>query len=133
MRILAIDYGTKRCGLAISDPLGITAQPLCTIPSNDLLEKVKHFQSLYEIEKIILGFPIQLNGKEGMAAIAVKKVQNDIEKKTNIQVELVDERLTTASVEKTLINADLSRKNRKKVIDKLAATVLLQEYLKKMI
>ena len=129
MRILAIDYGTKRTGLAMSDPLGITAQPLKTVPTEKLLAELLQLHEEYELDKLIMGLPLRLSGEEGPAAENIKKVKASLEKKTKLKIELVDERLSTSSMQKTLIAGDVSRAKRKLVIDKLAATYLLQGYL----
>ena len=129
MRVLSIDYGKVRSGLAISDQLKITAQPLRTIPTEQLFSTVSNIIEEYEIDKIICGFPLQLNGQEGPAALYIKEVRDKLAKKIKMDIELVDERLTTATVQRTLIEADTSRNKRKNVVDKLAATLLLQNSL----
>ena len=129
MRILAIDYGSKRTGLAMSDPLGITAQPLKTVPTEKLVCELLELHEEYELDKLIMGLPIRMTGEEGLAAENIRKVKSMLEKKTKLVIELVDERLSTSGMQKTLIEGDVSRAKRKLVIDKLAATYLLQGYL----
>jgi len=129
MRILAIDYGTKRTGLAMSDPLGITAQPLKTAPTEKLVAELLELHEEHELDTLIMGLPLRLSGEEGPAAENIRKVKARLEKKTKLKIELVDERLSTSSMQKTLISGDVSRAKRKLVIDKLAATYLLQGYL----
>jgi len=131
MRILAIDYGEKRTGLALSDPLGITAQPLKTIPTDSLPSELLTLQEAYEPGEIILGFPLRLNGEEGPAAQNIRKIQEKLAKILNMDIELVDERLSTANAQRILLTGDVSRAKRKQVVDKLAATILLQGYLDK--
>ncbi|GAB4113527.1 MAG: Holliday junction resolvase RuvX [Candidatus Caldatribacteriota bacterium] len=132
MRILGIDLGEKRIGLAISDELGITAQGLptilCTTEKVDL-EKVKNIVNNYGVEKIVLGLPRNMNGTLGKQAEKVLSFAHYLKNICNIQVELEDERLSTAKAEKLLIEMDRSRKKRKKVIDKMSAVIILQSYL----
>ena len=132
MRILAIDYGSKRTGLAMSDPLGITAQPLKTVPTEKLVCELLELHEEYELDKLIMGLPIRMNGEEGPAAQNIRKIKSMLENKTKLAIELVDERLSTSGMQKTLIAGDVSRAKRKLVIDKLAATYLLQGYLAKL-
>jgi putative holliday junction resolvase len=129
MRILSIDYGTKRTGLAISDPLGLTAQPLKTISTKNLLKELRQLHKEYQLTKIILGFPLLLRGEEGPAAKNMRQVQQQLSQQLPLTVELIDERLSTATVQKTLLAGQVSRAKRRQVIDKLAATYLLQNYL----
>ncbi|MFH1429185.1 MAG: Holliday junction resolvase RuvX [Candidatus Margulisiibacteriota bacterium] len=129
MRILAIDYGEKRTGLAISDPLGITAQPLKTILTESLQKELPKIIEEYEVEKILLGYPLKMDGTKGPAAENMLKVHEELSKLLNMDIELIDERLSTAGVQKMLIAGDVSRARRKQVVDKLAATCLLQGYL----
>ncbi|MFA5928821.1 MAG: Holliday junction resolvase RuvX, partial [Candidatus Margulisiibacteriota bacterium] len=99
MRILSIDYGEKRTGIAISDPLGFTGQPLKTIPSTELIKSLKELCDEYEVDKIILGFPIKMDGTEGPAAQKMRVLHEQLKKAIPLEIELVDERLTTACVQ----------------------------------
>jgi putative Holliday junction resolvase len=133
LKILGLDVGEKRIGVAISDPLGWTAQGLTTITRtssqkkdlNVLLELVKESQAT----KIVIGLPRNMNGTYGPQTENIKKFAEQLAKLTNVKIEFWDERLTTVTAERALIEADLSRKKRKKVIDKVAAIVILQNYL----
>lgn len=131
-RIMGLDVGDKTIGVAISDPLLLTAQGLKTIrrDSNKKdFEEIKEIIMEYNISKIIVGIPKNMNNTIGPQG---EKVLNFIEKlknKVNVEIETQDERLTTVSAERILIESDISRKNRKKVIDKVAATYILQTYL----
>jgi len=110
-RYLAIDYGTKRIGLALSDPLKITAQPYQTLPNNDQLVKIL-IQVVKEnsISKIIVGNPMRLNGQEDIASNKVRKFAQALMKHLpETEVVMWDERLTTAEAEKEMIKADVSR------------------------
>lgn len=132
MRILGLDIGEKRIGIALSDPLGWTAQSLKTLErksiKNDVEEIIKIINE-FQVEKVVVGLPKNMNGTLGESG---QKVMNFCEKlleKINIELVYEDERLTTMAAEKVLIDADLSRKKRKGVIDALAATFILQTYL----
>jgi putative holliday junction resolvase len=131
-RVLAIDYGTKRIGVALSDELGWTAQPLETLNRRTLDWDIAHIASLvgtYEVRQVLLGFPLQLDGREGPAIQAMREFQARLEQGVPVPVILWDERLTTKSAEDFLIAADVSRKKRKGVVDRIAASILLQSYL----
>jgi len=131
-RVLAIDYGTKRIGVALSDELGWTAQPLETLNRRTLDRDIAHILSLvvtYEVRHVLLGFPLQLDGREGPAIQAMREFQTRLEQGMPVPVILWDERLTTKSAEDLLIAADVSRKKRKGVVDRIAASILLQSYL----
>jgi putative Holliday junction resolvase len=131
-RVLALDYGTKRIGVALSDELGWTAQPLETLNRRSLDRDIAHIASLvgtHEVGQVLLGFPIQLDGREGPAIQAMREFQIRLEEGVPVPVILWDERLTTKSAEDFLIAADVSRKKRKGVVDRIAASILLQSYL----
>ena len=131
-RVLALDYGTKRIGVALSDELGWTAQPLETLNRSTLDRDIAHIASLvgtYEVRQVLLGFPLQLDGREGPAIQAMREFQSRLEEGVPVPVILWDERLTTKSAEDLLIAADVSRKKRKGVVDRIAASILLQSYL----
>ena len=131
-RVLAIDYGTKRIGVALSDELGWTAQPLETLNRRTLDWDIAHIASLvgtYEVRQVLLGFPLQLDGREGPAIQAMREFQVRLEQGVPVPVILWDERLTTKSAEDLLIAADVSRKKRKGIVDRIAASILLQSYL----
>ena len=131
-RVLAIDYGTKRIGVALSDELGWTAQPLETLNRRTLDWDIAHIASLvgtYEVRQVLLGFPLQLDGREGPAIQAMREFQARLEQGVPVPVILWDERLTTKAAEDLLIAADVSRKKRKGIVDRIAASILLQSYL----
>ena len=131
-RYLALDIGTKRIGVAISDALNITAQGLGTIERKSqkyTLDKIRSFFEEYEIAKIIVGIPLNMNGEKGDSAKSAEEFARLVEKELSIAVELVDERLTTLQGEKVLLEADISRRKRKRSIDKIAAQLILQTYL----
>lgn len=134
MRILGIDYGSKRIGVAVSDPLGMIAQGVTVINradnlEQDFLELEKIIQQYDGVEQIVVGLPKALSGEIGIAAQKVLDFVEKLKTKFNQEIITWDERLTTAGVEKVLIEAGLSRQKRRKVIDKSAATYMLQGYL----
>jgi len=131
-RILALDYGTKRIGVALSDELGWTAQPLETFERRTLDRDVTHIASLvgaHEVGQVVLGFPLQLDGREGPAVQAMREFATRLEQGLSVPLVLWDERMTTKAAEDLLIAADVSRKKRKGAVDRVAAAILLQSYL----
>jgi putative Holliday junction resolvase len=131
-RILALDYGTKRIGVALSDELGWTAQPLETFERRTLDRDVAHVASLVQahaVGTVVLGFPLQMDGREGPAIQAMRNFAVHLEQGLPVPLVLWDERLTTKAAEDLLIAADVSRKKRKGAVDRVAAAILLQSYL----
>lgn len=132
MRILGIDYGNKRVGIAVSDAFGWTAQPLVTLKMNGhqkLLVEIKKYIDKYDVEKIIVGMPYSLDGTRGKRAEITQAFINFLNNNLKIPIQIQDERLTTKQAKNILLEADVSRQGRKKVIDKLAASLILQAYL----
>lgn len=132
-RTLCIDYGSKRIGVAVSDPSGIIAQPLEVIENTSeesLIERIKGISQNYAVVKIIIGLPLSLSGEIGSSARKVIDFGNRLQEKIEFaEIETWDERLSTAFAEKEMIRDNVRRRKRKKVIDKLAATLILQSYL----
>jgi len=131
-RILALDYGTKRIGVALSDELGWTAQPLETFERRTLDRDIAHIASLvqsHEVGKVVLGLPLQLDGRVGPAILAMREFVEKLEQSLPVPIVLWDERMTTKAAEDFLIAADVSRKKRKGTVDRVAAAMLLQSYL----
>ncbi|OGP75764.1 MAG: Holliday junction DNA helicase RuvA [Deltaproteobacteria bacterium RBG_16_49_23] len=132
MRILGLDLGSKTIGIAISDELGLTAQGLKTIKrtsmSNDLGEILSIIDQ-FKIEKIVVGLPINMDGTLGRQAEFVFQWIKALKERMKLPIVTRDERLSTVEASRTLLQADLSRKKRKGVIDKLAAVLILQGYL----
>ena len=129
---MALDPGEKRIGVAISDPLGITAQGLPTLPAQPQENFIASLQKLvnnYEVKKIVLGLPLNMDGSYGPKAQASILLQKILEQQLQIEVVLWDERLTTCQAERILLEADMSRKKRRKKIDQIAAVLILQSYL----
>lgn len=132
MRYLGLDLGTKSLGLALSDRLGLVASFYKNINYNDedkLLEEIKEIVIKENVEKLVLGLPKNMNNSLGERAEVTIEFKKKLEESLNLEVILEDERLTTKVAESILIQADLSRKKRKKVIDGLSAVVILQSYL----
>jgi len=132
MRILGLDIGSKTIGIAISDELGLTAQGLKTMKRtsmpNDLIE-IQSIIEQFKVEKIVAGLPINMDGTLGRQAEIITQWIKELKKIIKLPVVTWDERLSTVEASRTLLEADLSRKKRKKVIDKLAAVLILQGYL----
>jgi len=134
MRLMGLDIGTHTIGVAISDELGITAQGLKTLRRKSMDEDFKEIAGIirqFEIEKIVVGLPKNMNGTLGTQAEIVLKWIKVLIDKIHVQVVTWDERLSTVGASKILLEADLSRRKRKRVIDKLAAVLILQGYLDK--
>ena len=132
MRILGLDFGEKRIGVAVSDPLGITAQGIEVISGTDLssaIERIKEICNQYEVERIVVGLPLRLDGSRGPAVVGVERFRDLLHDSTELPVVMVDERFSSKAAEKVLLVADLSRGKRKGIRDKLAAVLILDTYL----
>ena len=135
MRIMALDVGSKRIGVALSDPLKITAQGLQTFQRTTLEEDVKGLWQLideHEVSQLVVGLPKNMDGTIGFKAEEVQQFIADLTAERKIEIIWIDERLTTVSAERVLLEADVSRAKRKKVIDKMAAVVILHSYLDRL-
>lgn len=132
MRIMGLDVGEKRIGVALSDLMKWTAQGYSVIQRKDLssdLKEIKRICDENEVEEIVVGLPRNMNGTLGAKAEEIKELGDEISAYTKLKVKYWDERLSTVSAEKILLAADVSRRKRKEVIDKLAAVTILQNYL----
>ncbi|ANB61208.1 Holliday junction resolvase RuvX [Anoxybacteroides amylolyticum] len=134
MRVLGLDLGTKTLGVAVSDELGWTAQGIETIPIDEEknqfgFKRLREIISEYNVDTIVLGFPKNMNGTVGPRGEASERFADLLKKEFSLPVILWDERLSTMAAERMLIAADVSRQKRKKVIDKMAAVMILQSYL----
>ncbi|KGO14388.1 Holliday junction resolvase RuvX [Clostridium botulinum] len=132
MRILGLDIGDRTIGIAISDPLGFTAQGITTIRRKSEaydLEEIKKICDKYEVDTIVSGLPKNMNGTLGPQSQKVLEVCDLIKEHLNIEIKMWDERLTTVAATRAMLEADLSRSKRKKIVDKVAATYILQGYL----
>ena len=134
MRSLGIDFGDARIGLAISDPIGFFASGLETYNRKNLQADLQHIINLIkekDVKTLVVGLPINMDGSQGIRVEKTKEFCEEIKKLVNIEIVYIDERLTTVQAEKMLIEQDVRREDRKKVIDKVAATIILQSYLDK--
>ncbi len=129
---MGLDVGDKTIGVAISDPLLLTAQGYKTISRESNKKDIKEIEDIikeYNITKIIVGLPKNMNNTIGIQGEKVLNFVEKLKRRIKIEIVLEDERLTTVSAERILLEGDVSRKNRKKIIDKVAATYILQNYL----
>ncbi|MDO9533970.1 MAG: Holliday junction resolvase RuvX [Bacillota bacterium] len=134
MRIMSLDVGEKNIGVAVSDELGITAQGLGVIKRQNKKKDLSEIRRLIEehnVNEVVLGFPRNMDGSIGSKAQEILHFQELLSKSVSVPVLTWDERLTTVAANRTLLQADVSRKKRKKVIDKLAAVLILEGYLQK--
>ena len=138
MRIIGLDVGSKTIGVAVSDPLGFTAQGLEIFPINEAkgefgFDRLADLVKDYKVEKFVVGLPKNMNNTSGPRVEASQAYGKKIKELFDLPVEYQDERLTTVQAERMLVEqADVSRGKRKKVIDKLAAQLILQNYLDRM-
>ncbi len=131
-RILALDVGEKRIGLAVSDPLGITAQGLGVLTRQGReadLDRLLQIARDYHVKEIVVGLPRHMDGRMGKMAPEILELATSLGEALRVKVTPWDERLTSVEAERVLIQADLSRRKRRKVIDQLAAVLILQGYL----
>ncbi len=135
LRIIGLDYGSRTVGVAVSDPMGITAQALETITRKEenklrrTCARIEELIRIYQADRIVLGYPKNMNDSEGERADKTVTFKEMLERRTGMEVILWDERLSTAASERTLIECGVGRKERKRYIDKMAAGYILQSYL----
>ncbi len=132
IRILALDVGEKRIGLAVSDPLGITAQGISVLTRQNRetdLARLREVAQEYQVQEILVGLPRHMDGRPGRQAEAVLELAQTLGDSLGIPVTAWDERLTTMQAERVLLEADLSRQRRRRVVDQVAAVLILQSYL----
>ncbi len=132
MRILALDHGTKRIGIALSDELKMIAQPIEFVPAEPMaafLARLKQLLSEKEVELILVGVPRNMNGSYGPAALKVEEFVAALRATVTIPIKTWDERLTSAQANRYLIEGNVRREKRKEKVDKMAAAILLQSYL----
>ncbi len=132
MRILGLDLGEKTIGVAVSDPMGWTAQGLEVIRRTSLqqdLARLRYLVQAYDVEKFVLGLPRRTDGSYGPEVEKIYSFAAELEREFALPVEYWDERFSTAAAQRVLIEGDVSRAKRRKVIDKVAAAVILQAYL----
>ena len=135
MRVMGLDYGSKTIGVAVSDPMGLTAQGVETITreeENKLRKSLRRIEELadqYQVGEIVLGFPKNMNNTIGERAEKALQLKETLERRLGLPVVMWDERLTTVEAERTLIETGVRRENRKKYVDMIAAVFILQGYL----
>ncbi len=131
-RILGIDHGEKKIGLAVSDKSATIANSINYINNDsNVIDKFHGIVKEYEIREIVMGLPIKLDGEDSIQTEKVREFKSMLEQELNLQIEFIDERLTTSYAEKILISGNVRRKKRKEKIDSLSAQILLQNYLDK--
>jgi putative Holliday junction resolvase len=131
-RIMSIDYGCKRTGIAVSDPAQIIANGLTTVETHKLIDFIIHYTANEPVEKIIVGQPRQMNNEESKSMEAIRPFVNSLKKKLpNIPIQMVDERFTSVLAHRTMIDGGLRKKARqnKALVDEISATIILQSYL----
>ena len=138
MRLMGLDYGSKTVGVAVSDPLGLTAQGVETVwrkqetKLRQTMARIEELISEYQVERIVLGYPKNMNNTVGERAVKSLEFKEKLEKRTGLPVVMWDERLTTAEAERTLMETGVRRENRKQFLDQMAAVLILQGYLDRM-
>lgn len=135
MRILGLDFGAHTVGVAVSDPLGLTAQGVEIIRRKSpgklrqTLARIEKLASYYDAKKIVLGYPKNMNNTEGERCEKTREFKEMLERRTNLEVELWDERLTTVAADNIMMESKIRRENRKEYVDEIAAMLILQSYL----
>lgn len=135
MRIMGLDFGSKTVGVALSDPLGITAQGLEIVrrtSENKLRKTLARIEAIieeYQVEKIVLGYPKNMNNTEGERVEKTEEFAEMLRRRTGLEVVMWDERLSTVEAQRTMMDAGVRREDRDKYVDKIAATIILQGYL----
>lgn len=134
-RKMGLDYGDVRIGISISDLMGIIANSYETYTRLELEKDIKHIVDLIklkEVDTVVIGLPINMNGTSGIRVDKTKEFAQKLSQYTDAKIVFLDERLTSVSAEKILINADVRRENRKLYIDQVSASIILQDYLDRM-
>jgi putative Holliday junction resolvase len=132
MNVMALDVGSKRIGIAVADPTGSFALPVGTIERTSLrvdLQRLEEYFESYTISDLVVGDPVSLSGERGIASQKMDAFVEQLRRIFRGSIHRVDERMTTAQATKTLIAADVSRKRRKDVVDKMAAALILETFL----
>ena len=132
-RLLAIDYGRKRCGLAVTDILQITPGGLATVRTHELIDYLKNYITKEPVERFIIGLPMNLNGKESESMTYLRPFLKQLEKAIpNIPVTMVDERFTSTLAQRTIIEAGIGKQRRREdkgLVDEVSAVIILQTYM----
>lgn len=130
-RVLGLDPGERRIGVALSDPIGIIAQPYVVLDrkAGDVIAAIRDLCSEYEVETVVIGLPTSLSGKEGPSAAKARELGAAVGDATGCAIAFFDERFTTVQAESALIEGGMRRQKRREIIDKVAAAMMLQGYL----
>lgn len=132
-RLLAIDYGRKRCGLAVTDILQITPGGLATVRTHELIDYLKNYIAKEPVERFVIGLPMNLNGKESESMTYLRPFLKQLEKAIpNIPVTMVDERFTSTLAQRTIIEAGIGKQRRREdkgLVDEVSAVIILQTYM----
>jgi putative Holliday junction resolvase len=130
-RVLGLDYGMRRIGVALSDGLGLTAQPLETVvnKADQVMERLQAIIASRQVSKIVIGLPKHLNNQEGVKADEARAFGARLQQATGLPIEFIDERLSTVAAARILMESNLSGQKKRQVIDKLAAAIILQTWL----
>jgi putative Holliday junction resolvase len=132
MRILGLDIGDRTIGVAVCDPLGLTAQGITTVKRKSVvldIEEISKICKEYGVETIVSGLPKNMNGTIGPQGEKIQRFCEELKDTLNLPIKMWDERLTTVAANRAMLEGDLSRSKRKKIVDKIAATFILQGYL----
>lgn len=128
-RILGVDYGARRVGIAISDPLGLGATPLEVVDRSKALARISRLVEEQEVGMIVVGLPTGLSGGEGRSAEEARNFGAELERQTEAEVIFQDERFTSRIAEQRLLDAGMKRRERRATVDRMAAAIILQDYL----
>ena len=130
-RVLGLDPGERRIGVALSDPIGMIAQPHLVLDkrAGDAIAAIQELCAEYEVETVVVGLPTSLSGKEGPAAVKARELGTAVSEATGCDISFFDERFTTVQAESALIEGGMRRRQRRETIDKVAAALMLQGYL----
>ena len=131
-RVLGIDYGTKRVGLAISDELGLTARPLDVVARPELTDALRRWATEYDIGTVVVGLPTSLGGHEGDSALAARRLGEEVREVLDAKIVFVDERFTSRMAERVLLETGMRRRRRRETVDKMAAAIVVQDYLDRL-
>ena len=135
MRLMGLDYGAKTVGVALSDPLGITAEPFETVVRKEekklrrTLARIEEIVREYEVTEIVVGLPLHLSGEESERSVLCRQFAEKVQARTGLPVHLCDERLTTVEADEWLQEMQVPKEKRKEVIDRLAATAILRDFM----
>jgi putative Holliday junction resolvase len=136
MRLLGLDYGTRTVGVAVTDALGMTVQPVETIRRDSdtkirpTLRRIEELIEEYDVQELVLGLPLNMDGTEGERAARSREFAEMLERRTGLLVHLIDERLTTVEADEVLAECGVDRRERKKYVDTVAAIFILEDYVR---